>query len=245
MSPKSLSFNLCIWHLVFKVSIGTLYLSRSKVIPLIRYCEFRYKQTGSIRPGVIGGSKPKVATPEVVQAILHLKHANPAMFAWEIRDRLLLEQVCHKESVPSISSINRYVGLLFLTCSYWRFDEKVPLWHRGHSVFRVIRKTVGTPTSGAGMFVFAFSYRMFISFFLLSIGIHEDYLSMMPPFPFPSHQHHLPVHHLRPHILSAGFWRTQETAANIEVRLHWTWLQYQHSLRFQTFLTCDGHYANA
>ncbi|XP_075902432.1 paired box protein Pax-5-like [Nelusetta ayraudi] len=69
----------------------------------------RYNQTGSIRPGVIGGSKPKVATPAVVQAILHLKRSNPAMFAWEIRDRLLLEQVCHRESVPSISSINRII----------------------------------------------------------------------------------------------------------------------------------------
>uniref|UniRef100_A0A668U4H6 Paired domain-containing protein n=1 Tax=Oreochromis aureus TaxID=47969 RepID=A0A668U4H6_OREAU len=66
----------------------------------------RYNETGSIRPGLIGGSKPKVATPRVVQKILQLKHHNPTMFAWEIRDRLLLEQVCDQNSVPSISSIN-------------------------------------------------------------------------------------------------------------------------------------------
>nr|XP_046263125.1 paired box protein Pax-5-like isoform X5 [Scatophagus argus] len=69
----------------------------------------RYNETGSIRPGLIGGSKPKVATPKVVQTILHLKHTNPSMFAWEIRDRLLLERVCDDESVPSISSINRII----------------------------------------------------------------------------------------------------------------------------------------
>ncbi|KAM8910140.1 paired box protein Pax-5-like isoform 2-T2 [Spinachia spinachia] len=69
----------------------------------------RYNDTGSIRPGVIGGSKPKVATPRVVQTILHLKHTNPNMFAWEIRDRLLLEQVCNRDGVPSISSINRII----------------------------------------------------------------------------------------------------------------------------------------
>ncbi|XP_034454855.1 paired box protein Pax-5-like [Hippoglossus hippoglossus] len=69
----------------------------------------RYNETGSIRPGVIGGSKPKVATPRVVQMILHWKHTNPAMFAWEIRDRLVLERVCDRESVPSISSINRII----------------------------------------------------------------------------------------------------------------------------------------
>ncbi|XP_031718334.1 paired box protein Pax-5-like [Anarrhichthys ocellatus] len=69
----------------------------------------RYNDTGSIRPGVIGGSKPKVATPRVVQMILHLKHTNPTMFAWEIRDRLLLERVCNHDGVPSISSINRII----------------------------------------------------------------------------------------------------------------------------------------
>uniref|UniRef100_A0A3Q3LTF8 Paired domain-containing protein n=1 Tax=Labrus bergylta TaxID=56723 RepID=A0A3Q3LTF8_9LABR len=67
----------------------------------------RFNETGSIRPGAIGGSKPKVATPKVVQMILHLKHSDPTMFAWEIRDRLLLERVCDPDSVPSVSSINR------------------------------------------------------------------------------------------------------------------------------------------
>ncbi|XP_032383126.1 paired box protein Pax-5 isoform X1 [Etheostoma spectabile] len=69
----------------------------------------RYNETGSIIPGMIGGSRPKVATPRVVQMILNLKHSNPTMFAWEIRDRLLLERVCDHDSVPSISSINRII----------------------------------------------------------------------------------------------------------------------------------------
>ncbi|XP_052689802.1 paired box protein Pax-2a-like isoform X7 [Crassostrea angulata] len=69
----------------------------------------RYYETGSIKPGVIGGSKPKVATPKVVDAITRYKHENPTMFAWEIRDRLLAEGVCTAENVPSVSSINRIV----------------------------------------------------------------------------------------------------------------------------------------
>lgn len=69
----------------------------------------RYYETGSIRPGVIGGSKPKVATPTVVQKISEYKIQNPTMFAWEIRERLLADQVCDLESVPSVSSINRIV----------------------------------------------------------------------------------------------------------------------------------------
>lgn len=69
----------------------------------------RYYETGSIRPGVIGGSKPKVATPKVVDKIADYKRQNPTMFAWEIRDRLLAERVCDNDSVPSVSSINRYL----------------------------------------------------------------------------------------------------------------------------------------
>ncbi|XP_043971105.1 paired box protein Pax-5 isoform X3 [Gambusia affinis] len=69
----------------------------------------RYYETGSIRPGVIGGSKPKVATPKVVDKIADYKRQNPTMFAWEIRDRLLAERVCDNDSVPSVSSINRII----------------------------------------------------------------------------------------------------------------------------------------
>ena len=67
----------------------------------------RYYETGSIKPGVIGGSKPKVATPKVVDKIADYKRQNPTMFAWEIRDRLLAEAVCDNDTVPSVSSINR------------------------------------------------------------------------------------------------------------------------------------------
>ncbi|XP_061562292.1 paired box protein Pax-2a-like [Phycodurus eques] len=69
----------------------------------------RYYETGSIKPGVIGGSKPKVATPKVVDKIADYKRQNPTMFAWEIRDRLLAEGVCDNDTVPSVSSINRII----------------------------------------------------------------------------------------------------------------------------------------
>ncbi|XP_016111924.1 paired box protein Pax-2-like [Sinocyclocheilus grahami] len=67
----------------------------------------RYYETGSIKPGVIGGSKPKVATPKVVDKIADYKRQNPTMFAWEIRDRLLADGICDNDTVPSVSSINR------------------------------------------------------------------------------------------------------------------------------------------
>ena len=60
-----------------------------------------------MRPGVIGGSKPKVATPTVIQAIAEYTRASPTIFAWEIPERLLAERVCDQEGAPSVSSINR------------------------------------------------------------------------------------------------------------------------------------------
>lgn len=49
----------------------------------------RYQETGSIRPGVIGGSKPKLATPEIATKIDEFKKENPGIFSWEIREKLV------------------------------------------------------------------------------------------------------------------------------------------------------------
>ncbi|XP_033110390.1 paired box protein Pax-1-like [Anneissia japonica] len=67
----------------------------------------RYNETGSILPGAIGGSKPRVTTPKVVKNIREYKQKDPGIFAWEIRDKLLADGVCDKYNVPSVSSISR------------------------------------------------------------------------------------------------------------------------------------------
>ncbi|CAL1529710.1 unnamed protein product, partial [Lymnaea stagnalis] len=69
----------------------------------------RYRKTGSINPGQIGGSKPKVTTPDVVSMVKQYKMDNPQMFAWEIRQKLLQDNVCSEKNIPSISSINRII----------------------------------------------------------------------------------------------------------------------------------------
>ena len=63
--------------------------------------------SGGRVPGMIGGSKPKVATPEVVAKIESYKKDNPTIFAWEIREKLISEGVCNNNTAPSVSSINR------------------------------------------------------------------------------------------------------------------------------------------
>ena len=46
---------------------------------------------GGRQPGMIGGSKPKVSTPEVVNKIESYKRENPTNFAWEIREKLIAD----------------------------------------------------------------------------------------------------------------------------------------------------------
>ncbi|XP_004517865.1 protein gooseberry [Ceratitis capitata] len=67
----------------------------------------RYQETGSIRPGVIGGSKPRVATPDIESKIEEMKNANPGIFSWEIRAKLIECGMCDKNTAPSVSSISR------------------------------------------------------------------------------------------------------------------------------------------
>ena len=50
----------------------------------------RYQETGSIRPGVIGGSKHKSASPDIEKKIESYRQENPGVFSWEIRDRLVI-----------------------------------------------------------------------------------------------------------------------------------------------------------
>lgn len=68
----------------------------------------RYYETGSIRPKAIGGSKPRVATNDVVGKIAQFKRECPSIFAWEIRDRLLSDSICTNDNVPSVSFLLPY-----------------------------------------------------------------------------------------------------------------------------------------
>ena len=111
------------------------------VIIAIILKSLRFYETGSVKPGVIGGSKPKVATSNVVTKIEEYKRENPSIFAWEIRDRLLTDKVCNKANVPSVSSINRIVR----TRTQQRqkaFHEKAALGH-----LSILHSFQGSPDS--------------------------------------------------------------------------------------------------
>ncbi|XP_042624988.1 paired box protein Pax-2a-like isoform X8 [Cyprinus carpio] len=119
----------------------------SKILGSYQKDLIRYYETGSIKPGVIGGSKPKVATPKVVDKIADYKRQNPTMFAWEIRDRLLAEGVCDNDTVPSVSSINRIIRTKVQQPFHPSSDGTgTPLTTAGHTI---VPSTASPPVSSA------------------------------------------------------------------------------------------------
>ena len=69
---------------------------------------FRYQETGSIKPGSIGGNKNKNTSPEIEQKILEYhREGNQGTFSWEIRDQLIKNGDCDRSNAPSVSAISR------------------------------------------------------------------------------------------------------------------------------------------
>ena len=69
----------------------------------------RYAETGSIKPGSIGGSKPRLTTPQIEAKIEMYRKESPSILCYEIRRRLIDDQLCDQNNVPSVSAIARFL----------------------------------------------------------------------------------------------------------------------------------------
>jgi len=96
----------------------------------------RYYDTGSYRPRAIGGSKPRVATDDVVRRIIRYKRECPSIFAWEIRDRLTAEGGCTPDNIPSVSAWTLNNTILYW-CN-WLWSDITLFLTRRHLLNQII-----------------------------------------------------------------------------------------------------------
>lgn len=92
----------------------------------------RYQETGSIRPGVIGGSKPRVATPDVERRIEEYKTENPGIFSWEIRDRYITLVYSNKRDDDTIRYFILFKHTFDARTSYNAYMNRVILYNVHH-----------------------------------------------------------------------------------------------------------------
>ena len=78
----------------------------------------RFHETGSIKPGAIGGSKPRINKTHIEEQIDKYRKENPSILSYEIRNKLIEDGICDFNNVPSISSISRLGrNKKLMTCS--------------------------------------------------------------------------------------------------------------------------------
>lgn len=123
MSSLEIQISNDVWRRGNDARTAFRFQRRSQRVSFLPHCTAnyyccRYYETGSIRPRAIGGSKPRVATAEVVSKISLYKSECPSIFAWEIRDRLLQEGVCTNDNIPSVSNDPR-LARSFLLFSFF------------------------------------------------------------------------------------------------------------------------------
>ncbi|XP_071842871.1 paired box protein Pax-6-like isoform X2 [Apostichopus japonicus] len=109
LTPNTSRHEMNPHHLISPYAFTSCSIPQQVIVPFNYFKNVlgRIYEPRTGRGGSIGGSKPKVATPQVVEKIESYKRENPTIFAWEIREKLINEGVCNNTTVPSVSSINR------------------------------------------------------------------------------------------------------------------------------------------
>ena len=67
----------------------------------------KFYETGSIEPGALPSPNAREITPEILKKIEKYTEEHPDVFSWEVRDRLLVDGICTKASLPSMDKISQ------------------------------------------------------------------------------------------------------------------------------------------
>ena len=54
--------------------------------------------------------RPRIINPNIAKRIEEYIKEQPGIYSWQIRDRLLQENICSLENIPSLSSISRLLN---------------------------------------------------------------------------------------------------------------------------------------
>ncbi|XP_046645453.1 paired box protein Pax-1-like isoform X3 [Daphnia pulicaria] len=171
----------------------------------------RYHETGSILPGAIGGSKPRVTTPKVVGYIKELKSKDPGIFAWEIRDRLLADGICDKYNVPSVSSISRILRNKIGTMAHLTGIHDITVTGNGvvhydkhhHHHHQMSTSGVGNQTTSSGSALYNPLYPPYSPYGGVSVGVgvgvhHQSPIATTSIGPHASSRNNAPLSPSRP-----------------------------------------------
>ena len=69
----------------------------------------RYQETGSIKPGIVGGNKSKEETAGTERKLDEYQLLNPGLISWEIRARLMEEGLCSEQASALNSSLPHFM----------------------------------------------------------------------------------------------------------------------------------------
>lgn len=69
----------------------------------------KFQETGSVEPGAAPSFKRKELSQVILVKIEEYVRAQPDIFSWEVRDRLIREKVCSKLSVPSLEAVSKVI----------------------------------------------------------------------------------------------------------------------------------------
>lgn len=67
----------------------------------------KFFETGSVEPGALPSTTTREMTPEILENIKEYIQEQPDIFSWEVRDRLLVDGICAKATLPSMDKISQ------------------------------------------------------------------------------------------------------------------------------------------